>query len=94
MVWWYLPGDSLDERGGAPHGFEFQEPPSGGFLLCKPFANFTRKHLGKKGIFGRRQRSPYQASMEFEIAIAPVGRRRQRLVRRSEAPRSLTTRAK
>jgi hypothetical protein len=30
------------------HGFEFQEPPSGGFLLCKLFANFTKEHFGKR----------------------------------------------
>jgi len=64
MVWWYLRRDSPGERGGAPHGFEFSGAAFGRLFTLQALSKLHEKTSREKGIFGRRQRSPYQASMD------------------------------
>jgi hypothetical protein len=94
MVWWYLLGDSPGERGGAPHGFEFSGAAFGRLFTLQALCKLHEKTSRERGNFWPLTAITLSGVNGFEIAIAPVGRRRQLFVRQSEAPRSLTTRAK
>jgi hypothetical protein len=53
MVWWCLLGDSLDERGGAPHGLEFSGAAFGRLFTLQALCKLHEKTSREKGIFSR-----------------------------------------